>query len=192
MGQARRLSPSFRRGSNGAAAPRSPWTRWRPLFSLRFSDWLFACRNWARAPCTPMRPSMPTSSDNCWPAETFTYDPQDRHGPALAALALPLARMQGAKSFSDLTESELRLTSVLAGTDHNSALRRCSRDLRLSRLPHCGAAVCLRFRCPSTTTGTSSMNRFLRCHVRTDPVGLAARARDAPRGRPCWPAPAPR
>ena len=48
--------------------------------------------------------------------EAFTYDPQDRHGPALAALALPLARMQGAKSFSDLTESELRLTSVLAGT----------------------------------------------------------------------------
>ena len=48
--------------------------------------------------------------------ETFTYDPQDRHGPALAALALPLARLQGAKTFSDLTESELRLTTVLAGT----------------------------------------------------------------------------
>lgn len=48
--------------------------------------------------------------------ESFTYDPQDRHGPALAALALPLARMQGAKSFSDLTESELRATSVVAGT----------------------------------------------------------------------------
>jgi uncharacterized protein (TIGR03663 family) len=48
--------------------------------------------------------------------EAFTYDPQDRHGPALAALALPLARMHGAKSFSDLTESELRLTSVVAGT----------------------------------------------------------------------------
>ncbi len=48
--------------------------------------------------------------------EPFVYDPQDRHGPALAALALPLARMQGAKSFSELTESELRLTTVLAGT----------------------------------------------------------------------------
>ena len=48
--------------------------------------------------------------------KTFTYDPHDRHGPALAALALPLARMQGAQSFSDLTESELRLTSVVAGT----------------------------------------------------------------------------
>ena len=48
--------------------------------------------------------------------ETFTYDPQDRHGPALAALALPLARMQGARTFSELTESELRLTTVVAGT----------------------------------------------------------------------------
>lgn len=48
--------------------------------------------------------------------DTFAYDSRDRHGPALAALALPLARLQGARSFSDLTESELRLTSVLAGT----------------------------------------------------------------------------
>jgi uncharacterized protein (TIGR03663 family) len=48
--------------------------------------------------------------------QTFAYDPKDRHGPGLAALALPLARMQGAKAFSDLTESELRLTTVLAGS----------------------------------------------------------------------------
>jgi uncharacterized protein (TIGR03663 family) len=48
--------------------------------------------------------------------ESFAYDPQDRHGPALAALAVPLARMQGVRKFSDLTESELRLTTVLAGT----------------------------------------------------------------------------
>jgi len=48
--------------------------------------------------------------------EYFVYDPHDRHGPALAALAVPLARMQWAKQFADLTESELRLTTVLAGT----------------------------------------------------------------------------
>jgi uncharacterized protein (TIGR03663 family) len=48
--------------------------------------------------------------------KAFIYDPQDRHGPALAALALPLVRLQGAKAFSDLTESQLRLTTVLAGT----------------------------------------------------------------------------
>jgi len=46
----------------------------------------------------------------------FIYDPQDRHGPALAALALPMVRAQGAKSFSDLTESELRVVTVVAGT----------------------------------------------------------------------------
>ncbi len=48
--------------------------------------------------------------------KSFSYDPQDRHGPMLAALALPLARLQGATAFADLTESELRLTTVLAGT----------------------------------------------------------------------------
>jgi uncharacterized protein (TIGR03663 family) len=48
--------------------------------------------------------------------EPYTYDPQDRHGPALSALAFPLARLQGAKTFADLTETKLRLTSVLAGT----------------------------------------------------------------------------
>lgn len=47
---------------------------------------------------------------------SFTYDPQDRHGPLLAALALPLVKMQGARAFSDLTESELRLTPALCGT----------------------------------------------------------------------------
>lgn len=48
--------------------------------------------------------------------EAYTYDPHDRHGPALAALALPIARMQGARSFAELTEAKLRLTSVVAGT----------------------------------------------------------------------------
>ncbi len=48
--------------------------------------------------------------------EPFIYDPHDRHGPALVALALPVVRMQGAKSFADLTESELRVVPVLAGT----------------------------------------------------------------------------
>jgi uncharacterized protein (TIGR03663 family) len=48
--------------------------------------------------------------------EPFIYDPQDRHGPALTALTLPIVRMQGAKSFSDLTESELRVVPVVAGT----------------------------------------------------------------------------
>ena len=48
--------------------------------------------------------------------QKYTYDAQDRHGPALAALALPLARLQGAKTFAELTEAELRRTPVVAGT----------------------------------------------------------------------------
>jgi uncharacterized protein (TIGR03663 family) len=48
--------------------------------------------------------------------QSFHYDPRDRHGPALAAFTLPLLKLEGAHSFSDLTESGLRLSTVLAGT----------------------------------------------------------------------------
>ena len=47
--------------------------------------------------------------------EKFHYDPQDRHGPALAAESLPIVRSLGAAKFSDLTEVELRLAPVLTG-----------------------------------------------------------------------------
>jgi uncharacterized protein (TIGR03663 family) len=45
----------------------------------------------------------------------FHYDPQDHHGPALAALTLPLVKLEGVKDFAGLTESQLRLSPVLAG-----------------------------------------------------------------------------
>ena len=48
--------------------------------------------------------------------QAFHYDPQDRHGPALAAVTLPLVKLEGAKNFAGLTESQLRLSPVLAGT----------------------------------------------------------------------------
>lgn len=48
--------------------------------------------------------------------ESFHYDPQDRHGPALFAVAEPLVRLLGAKNLSDLTEMQLRLSTVLTGT----------------------------------------------------------------------------
>jgi uncharacterized protein (TIGR03663 family) len=48
--------------------------------------------------------------------DSFKYDPRDRHGPLLSAIALPLVKIQGAKKFSDLSESELRLTTVIAGS----------------------------------------------------------------------------
>ncbi len=46
----------------------------------------------------------------------FRYDPQDRHGPALFVFAEPLVKLLGAKKFSDLTETQLRLTPVLIGS----------------------------------------------------------------------------
>jgi uncharacterized protein (TIGR03663 family) len=48
--------------------------------------------------------------------ESFHYDPQDRHGPAFFILAKPVAQLCGAKNFSELTESQLRLSTVLTGT----------------------------------------------------------------------------
>src|SRR5450432_741273 len=48
--------------------------------------------------------------------EKYHYDPQDRHGPALYMLAKPVAQLGGAKTFSELTEAQLRLSTVLAGT----------------------------------------------------------------------------
>jgi uncharacterized protein (TIGR03663 family) len=48
--------------------------------------------------------------------QTFHYDSKDRHGPALAAFTLPLVKLEGARDFAGLTESQLRLSPVLAGT----------------------------------------------------------------------------
>lgn len=98
------------------AATRSRWARW-PVFPVLAFIGLAV-----RLPQLGARPMHTDEAVNAYivgqllAGETFTYDPQDRHGPALAALALPIARMQGAKSFSDLTESELRLIPVVAGT----------------------------------------------------------------------------
>ena len=47
--------------------------------------------------------------------ETFRYDPQDRHGPALAAETLPVVKLLGAKNFAGLTEAQLRLAPALTG-----------------------------------------------------------------------------
>ncbi len=48
--------------------------------------------------------------------QKYHYDPQDRHGPALYLLAKPVAQLCGARNFSELTESQLRLSTVLTGT----------------------------------------------------------------------------
>ncbi len=48
--------------------------------------------------------------------ENFRYDPKDRHGPALFVLAGPVVKICGAKNFSELTETQLRLTPVIVGS----------------------------------------------------------------------------
>jgi len=48
--------------------------------------------------------------------EGFHYDPQDRHGPGLFALAEPVVKLLGAENFQSLTEAQLRLTPVLVGS----------------------------------------------------------------------------
>jgi uncharacterized protein (TIGR03663 family) len=45
----------------------------------------------------------------------YHYDPQDRHGPALNAVAVPVAKLLGAHSFVTLNEAVLRMTTVLMG-----------------------------------------------------------------------------
>jgi uncharacterized protein (TIGR03663 family) len=98
------------------AFPPSRLTRWAAFLLLTLLGILI------RLPQLGERPMHTDEAVNAYiigqllAGQSFTYDPLDRHGPALAALALPLARMQGAKAFSDLTESELRLTMVLAGS----------------------------------------------------------------------------
>ncbi len=48
--------------------------------------------------------------------EKYHYDPQDRHGPVLYLIAEPIAKLSGAKNFSELTETQLRLTPVIVGS----------------------------------------------------------------------------
>jgi uncharacterized protein (TIGR03663 family) len=98
------------------AVPFARWIRWAVFLLVALIGLVI------RLPQLGARPMHTDEAVNAYivgqllAGESFTYDPQDRHGPALAALALPLARVEGARAFSDLTESGVRLTSVLAGT----------------------------------------------------------------------------
>ncbi len=47
--------------------------------------------------------------------EGYQYDPRDRHGPALYALAWPVARLAGQRDLAHLTETVVRLVPVLLG-----------------------------------------------------------------------------
>ena len=102
-----------------------PATTIRPTLSPRIS-WavfiLIALLALAvRLPQLGVRPIHTDESINAYiigqllGGEKFHYDPQDRHGPALAAETLPVVRLFGVKQFADLTESKLRLVPVLTG-----------------------------------------------------------------------------
>jgi uncharacterized protein (TIGR03663 family) len=99
-----------------SAATPSRWASWLAFFIVAIIGLAI------RLPQLSARPMHTDEAVNAYivgqllAKEPFIYDPRDRHGPALAALALPMVRAQGAKSFSDLTESELRVVPVVAGT----------------------------------------------------------------------------
>jgi uncharacterized protein (TIGR03663 family) len=115
VGQAR-LSLNIQEVRMDKASARRLWLRWLAFVFIALIGLA------VRLPYLGARPMHTDESVNAYivgqllAGEKFNYDPQDRHGPALALLALPLARMQGAQSFPDLTESQLRLTPVVAGT----------------------------------------------------------------------------
>jgi uncharacterized protein (TIGR03663 family) len=114
VGQTGSLKPLTRLADVAARQP--VWIRWGAFVVVAILGLA------VRLPQLGLRPMHTDEAVNAYivgqllTGKPFAYDSQDRHGPALAALALPLLRFQGAKAFSDLTESELRLTSVVAGT----------------------------------------------------------------------------
>jgi uncharacterized protein (TIGR03663 family) len=75
-----------------------------------------------RLPQLGVRPRHTDESINAYivgqllAGEKYHYDPQDRHGPVLYLIAKPIAQLCGAKNFSELTETQLRLSVVFAGT----------------------------------------------------------------------------
>ncbi len=107
MGQARGVS---------AAGGRSGLARWGAFLVVALLGLAI------RLPQLGARPMHTDEAVNAYmvgqllDGQGFRYDPEDRHGPVLAALALPLARLQGARRFAGLTEADLRLTPVVAGT----------------------------------------------------------------------------
>ncbi len=97
-------------------SPRTRWIQWAAFVAVA----LFGMA--LRLPKLEMRPMHTDEAVNAYivgqllAGQKYAYDPQDRHGPALAALALPIVRMQGARTFADLTAAELRHVPVVTGT----------------------------------------------------------------------------
>lgn len=96
--------------------PRARWFQWAAFVLVA----LFGLA--LRLPQLEMRPMHTDEAVNAYilgqvlGGQRYAYDPQDRHGPALVALALPLVRIQGAKTYAELTAAELRRVPVMTGT----------------------------------------------------------------------------
>lgn len=97
-------------------SPRTQGIRWAAFVTVA----LFGLA--LRLPQLEMRPMHTDEAVNAYivgqvlDGQKYAYDPQDRHGPALVALALPLVRLQGARNYSELTAAELRHVPVVTGT----------------------------------------------------------------------------
>ncbi len=50
-----------------------------------------------------------------WQTGEYHYDPNEYHGPTLYYLTLPVLKLAGCRSFSDFTETQLRLVPALLG-----------------------------------------------------------------------------
>ena len=92
-------------------------------FFIRYSAFVFIAllALAVRLPQLGVRPMHTDEAVNAYitggllTGEKYHYDPQDRHGPALYLLAKPVAQLCGANNFSELTETQLRLSTVLVG-----------------------------------------------------------------------------
>jgi uncharacterized protein (TIGR03663 family) len=93
--------------------PKVRWTVFAVLALLAFA---------ARLPLLGERPMHTDESINAYitgellAGQPYHYDPQDRHGPALFVLAEPFVRALGARSFADLTETQIRLVPAIVGS----------------------------------------------------------------------------
>jgi uncharacterized protein (TIGR03663 family) len=94
----------------------SPKIRWAIFLALALLAFAI------RLPQLGERPMHTDESINAYivgqllAGEKFSYDPQDRHGPALVAETFPLVKLLGVKKFSKLTEAQLRLVPVITGS----------------------------------------------------------------------------
>jgi uncharacterized protein (TIGR03663 family) len=94
----------------------SPKIRWAIFFALAL---LALAVRWPQLDVRPMHTDEAINgylTGGLLTGEAFHYDPQDRHGPALYLLAVPVAKMCGAHNLASLTENELRLSTVITGS----------------------------------------------------------------------------